>query len=423
MPENTEIGVVEQREVATTPAEVKNDVFSILETEPTFQSDNKGSTAEVTKTPEEIAESKAAETTAQTETSAQLVEKAKELGLPETATADDIKVAEAKIADELKTKAVELGLPETATKDEIAAAELAKTETEGFVTDSEVQTGILGAEDGTWKALMLAEGLEVPADYDEEKGFEIYKQAESAKWQSEIEKAKAEAQESVLSTLKPELRAAIELANSIPDMTIEQVLSPTLEIDNLLKLDKESLVREEVKANFPQMTEEMVDIKMQEYKDAGTIDTRYDMVKLQLETNKKQIQDFHNQKIQEYQAKQQQSKIEAVRNFNAQTSKALDGVQTFLDKKITDIDRQFLRNKIDNGAIDKLRNDPVQLARAIAMLEFYDKGITGYENRVREKVLLDHKKNLHNTPVTPTTGGGQPVVAKQPIKSGFDILD
>lgn len=414
----------EQREVATATTEVKSDPFSILETEPVFQTDdNKSSTANVTQTAEEIEAAKLAEATTATETATQLVEKAKELGLPETATADEIKGAEEKIAGELKVKAVELGLPETATKDEITAAELAKAEaTEGFTTPEELQTGILGVEDGTWKALMVAEGLEVPADYSEEKGFELYKQAETAKWTAEIEKAKSAGKEAAFATLRPDVAAALELANSIPDLSIEQLVNPTIQLDNYLKLDKEALIREDIKLANPEYTPEMIDVEMQKIKDANQIDILDAKIRIDINKEKQNIQAFQNQKIQEYKDKQQQSKIEAVSKFNEQTSKALDGVQTFLDKKITDTDRQFLRNKIDNGAIDQLKNDPIKLARALSMLEFYDKGITGYENRVREKVLLDHKKNLHNTPITTTTAG-QTVVAKQPIKSGFDILD
>ena len=292
MPENTTLEVNEQREAVTTTTEVKPDPFAILETEPIFASDEKSSAAKstadlnLTITPQELEEKNKVEETVKAEAQTQLIEKAKGLGLPETATEVEIKEAETKIADELKTKAVELGLSETATKEEISAAELKKTESEGFVTEGELGTGLLGAEDGTWKALMLAEGLEVPTDYSEEKGFELYKQAETAKWTAEIEKAKAQVQETVFAKLKPDVAAALELANAMPDMTLEQILTPTLQIDNWLKLDKEQLIRAEIEVSNPKYTSEMVDIEMQKIRDANQIDLIDSKIRIDLQKNK-----------------------------------------------------------------------------------------------------------------------------------------
>lgn len=429
MSENTQIVEQKQGEPVVTATEVKADPFAILETEPIFASDEKGGVAAtkpvtettVTKTEQELADEKAAADKQAAESATQLATEAKELGLAETATKEEIDSAKLKVADELKVKAKELGLAETATKEEITAAELKKAETEGFVTQDEVNTGILGAEDGTWKAVMLAEGLNVPDDYTEEKGFELYKQAETAKWQVEIEKAKAEVQESMFAKLKPDVAAALELANSIPDMSLEQILSPTIRIDNYLKLDKEALVRADLEATFKDMKPEMIDLKMQEIKDANQLDIRDEMIRIELNKNKTDIQNFHTQKIQEYQAKQLQEKSAAEKGKIEQVIKALDRVPTFLDKKITQTDRQFISNKINNGLITDLVNNPEKLAKAAIMLEFYDKGIASYEDRVREKLSLEHKQKLHNTS-TVTAGGANQVVTTKPITNQFDIL-
>lgn len=416
-------------EPITTVAEVKNDPFAILETEPIFASDDKSSAAKtdvdlnLTITPQELEAKKQLDETVKAEVQAQLVEEAKGLGLPETSTKEEIEQAKTKIADELKTIAIELGLPETATKEEVEVAKLAKTELEGFVTKSEVEMGLLGAEDGTWKALMLAEGLDVPADYKEENGFDVYKKAETAKWQVEIEKAKTEAQESVFTKLKPDVAVALELANSMPDMTLEQILTPTLNIDSLLKLDKEALIREEIIASNPKYTPEMVDVEMQKIKDNNQIELIDGKIRLDLQTRKENIQNFQQNKIREYQERQIQEKSTAEKAKIDQVIKALDRVPSFLDKNLTGTDRQYLANKITSGAVADLLNNPDKLAKAITMLEFYDKGVQSYENRVREKLLVEHKKQLHNTPITTTTSGANTVVVKKPITNQFDILD
>ena len=436
--ENNQNTVVDTSREAnpTITTEVKTDPFAILETEPVFKSDENGSTAKtdvdlnLTITPLEQQEKDALEATNKAKEAEALVTKAKELGLTETATADEIKQAETKIADELKTKAVELGLPETATKEEISAAELKKTETEGFVSQEEVNTGLLGAKDGTWKALMLAEGLEIPETFntgwnekvDEEKGFEIYKQAEKAKWETVVEKARLEERESTFSKLKPDVAAALELANTIPDLTIEQILSPTIAIDNYLKLGKEELIREDIKLSNPEYTSEMVDIEMQKIKDANQVDIIDSKIRIDLNKEKTNIQNFQQQKIQEYQNKQIQEKSTAEKAKIEQVIKALDRVPSFLDKNLTQTDRQFLTNKINSGAVNDLLNNPEKLARAITMLEFHDKGVQSYENRVREKLLVEQKKTLHNTPDTITKGAANQTVVTKPIDNQFDIL-
>ena len=90
--------------------------------------------------------------------------------------------------------------------------------------------------------------------------------------------------------------------------------------------------------------------------------------------------------------------------------KALDRVPSFLDKNLTQTDRQYLTNKINEGAVNALLNNPEKLARAITMLEFHDKGIQSYENRVREKLLVEQKKTLHNTPTDITKGAANQTV-------------
>jgi hypothetical protein len=429
MEENTDIVVNKSGEPTPTPTpDVKNDPFAILETEPVFKSDDTGSTAKtevdlnLTITPQEQADKDKLEADNKVKDAEALVAKAKELSLPETATPEEIKAAETKIADELKAKAVELGLPETATKEEISAAELKKTETEGFVTEDEVKIGLLGAEDGTWKALMLAKGLEVPADYKEENGFDVYEKAETAKWQAEIEKAKTEAQESVFSKLKPDVATALELANAIPDLTLEQIITPTLTIDNYLKLGKEELIREDIRLSNPEYTPEMIDVEMQKIKDSNQLDLLDSKIRIDLNKEKVNIQNFQQQKIQEYQTRQLQEKSTAEKAKIEQVIKALDRVPSFLDKNLNQTDRQFLANKINSGAVNDLLNNPEKLARAITMLEFHDKGMQSYENRVREKLLLEQKKTLHNTPTTVKTGGANQVVTKKPITNQFDIL-
>lgn len=422
--ETTEI-VNETREVSTPSTEVNKSPFEILSTEPEFASEKKEITAPitettVTKTAEELANEKQIADAQAIESAKHLAEKAKGLGLDEKATTEQIAEAEKKSADELKAKATELGLPVTATKEEVDAKIKAKEESNGFVTPGELETGILGAEDGTWKALALAKGYEVPEDFEE--SYEAFIAIDNANWEKKIQEAETKGRESAYEGLKPEVRAALEMANQIPDLSIEEVLSPTIKLDSFLKLGKEELIREEIKASNPEYTEEMVDIEMQRIKDNKQEDTYDQMIRLNLNKQREQIQGIQKQRIQEYQAKSQEAKVAAEKSRIDQVSKVLDRDLTFLDKKLTDIDRQYLRNKINEGAINSLLNNPEKLARAIMMDEFYDKGIKSYENRVRERLLVDQKKSLHNVPHTNTSTQQNTVVVQKPIDNQWDIL-
>jgi len=403
---------------------VKEVGIDFLSTIPEFASEKKETpvtnTETVTQTPEEIAAAKETQDSVKAEETKLFVEKAKLLGLEENATKEQVQAAEQKIADDFKAKAIELGLPETATPQEIEAKISETTKNEGFVTESELNTGLLDAEDGTFKALLLSKGIEVPADFKED--FESYLAVENQNIEKIRQEAENKGKESAWANLKPEIRAALELANQIPDLSIEQVLNPTIKIDNYLKMDKETLIRADIKAGNPDFTEEMVDIKYQQIKDANREDAVDGMIRMELNKQRLQQQEFHKQKIQEYQGKIQDSKVAADKEKIDQVSKALDRDLTFLDKKVSDIDRQFLRKRISEGAIDQLLSNPEKLARAIMMDEFYEKGIKGYENRVREKVLLDHKKQLHAIPNTDKGSINSTVVPRKPNNEINDIL-
>ena len=312
--ETTEI-VNEVREASTPSTEVKASPFDILSTEPVFATEGKEITTPkeettVTKTAEEIAAEKEIADAKAAESAKALSEKAKGLGLDEKATLEQVTEAEKKVADELKTKATELGLPVTATKEEIDAKIKENEENDGFVTKSELETGLLGAEDGTWKAVAMAKGYEIPEGFED--SFEAFTALDNANWEKKIQEAEQRGKESAYEGLKPEVRAALEFANQTPDLSLEEVLSPTLKLDSYLKLGKEELIREEIKASNPQYTEEMVDIEMQRIKDAKQEDTYDQMIRMNLNNQKVQLQELQKQRIQEYQNKAQELKVAAV---------------------------------------------------------------------------------------------------------------
>lgn len=299
--------------------------------------------------------------------------------------------------------------------------ESAETEEEGFVSKDELEGNTDESQDGTFKYLAEQLGYEVPAEFNED--FESFKALQEAKMNEVKESSFNEGKESVFSTLRPEVRAALELAQNYGELTLQEIVQPTIEIDNFLKMSDAELVREELKAANPKWTDEIVDREMEMLSEKeGAIEHAAAKVRATLEQSKEEIQLEHTAKLTQYQEMAQQAKLQDRQKEVESLKTALDRVPTFLDKKLTDTDKQFLIQKAQAGYLEQLKNDPDRLAKAMLFDQFGEKGLKHYRDRVAQEVRLEHKANLHNVPPTKDGTGNRTVVTK-PITNQWDVLD
>lgn len=300
----------------------------------------------------------------------------------------------------------------------------ADTEEEpSFVSEEELKGQGEEAQDGTWKYTIEQLGYQVPEGFKEEDGFETFKAVTQAEIAKVRESSLNEGKESVFGTLKPDVRAALELANS-SELSLEQIVQPTIEIDNYLRMSNEELVRAELKAANPKWTDEILDREM------ALINEKEEMmehsaakIRASLEQDKEQIQIAHTQRLKQYQESAQQIKLQERQKELDQVKQALDRVPEFLGKKLNDAERQHLVQKAQAGYLEELKSNPERLVKAMLFDTYGEKGLKYFEDRVTQKVKVEHAKHLHNVP-----GQGKETVANRTIpakstKNNFDILD
>lgn len=301
--------------------------------------------------------------------------------------------------------------------------ESTQTEEEGFVSKDELEGKTDEGQDGTFKYLAEQLGYEVPADFKEEEGFTAFKALQQAEMAKVKESSFNEGKESVFSTLRPDVRAALELAQNYGELTLQEIVQPTIEIDNFLKMSDAELVREELKAANPKWTDDILDREMEMLSEKdGAVEHNAAKIRATLEQSKEEIQLEHTAKLTKYQEMAQQAKLQDRQKEVESLKTALDRVPTFLDKKLTDTDKQFLIQKAQAGYLEQLKNDPDRLAKAMLFDQFGEKGLKHYRDRVAQEVRLEHKANLHNVPPTKDGTGNRTVVTK-PITNQWDVLD
>lgn len=391
MEQATEQAHTEQREAVSTPIDKGLDFLS---SEPMFADENQSN---ATTTPATTEAEKEITTTPE-----------------ETAAANEQSEADKANATETKPEG-------EATTTETTAATTETTPEEGFFTKEEAEKGVTPAvEDGTWKAVAIAKGYDVPADFADD--FESFSKLEEQFIAKKLEEATAKAREDVFAGLKPELRQAIELAQSHEDITLQDILQPTLQIEQYLKMDNEALVRADMEARNPKFTKEMIDVEMQILADKGLVDHTANVIKVGLEEDKAAIQAEHNNKIKAYQEQsllnKQAQKDKAVSQLNL----AIDKAQSFFDKTLTDTDKQVLKSQ-SATFLEELNSNPDKLAKAMLYDKLGERGEKYFKDKVRGEVLAELAKKQHNVP-TATQGqaANRTVVTKTPA-SQFDILD
>lgn len=386
MEQATEQAHTEQREAASMPIDKGLDFLS---SEPAFADEN---------------QSNAITTPATTEAEKEITTTPEE-----TAAANE------------QSEADKANATETKPEGEAATTETTETTEEGFFTKEEAEKGVAPTvEDGTWKAVALAKGYEIPADFADD--FESFSKLEEQVVAKKLEEAATKAREDVFAGLKPELRQAIELAQAHEDITLQDILQPTLQIEQYLKMDNEALVRADMEARNPKFTKEMIDVEMQILTDKGLVDHTANVIKVGLEEDKAAIQAEHNNKIKAYQEQsllnKQAQKDKAISQLNA----AIDKAQSFFDKTLTDTDKQVLKAQ-SASFLEELNSNPDKLAKAMLYDKLGERGEKYFKDKVRGEVLAELAKKQHNVPVVNQGQVANRTVTTKLPASQFDLLD
>lgn len=296
----------------------------------------------------------------------------------------------------LKTQAKELGLPEDATKEQVAEAVKSASE---WKLD-EVAKSPEEEVDGTWKGLIETFELgEIPADYSEEKGFEVVqdlfnKKLEAVKAEALVD-AKFDRYIDVPDAVRGEAELVVELMKS--GQTLQQINEPFIELAQFKAMSKEELVRNALMFRYANDSE-VVDAKMETLIADGKLDIEYKIAKTDLDNYEQSLNAQRQAQVKNYQSKQQEIQTQRFNQESAKLNHALDRVPEYLGKKLTPEVKAQLKNELVSGKYHSIEGTPEEKVDYFLYRKFGKQGIANFKARALEDVTLAHKKDIHNVP-------------------------
>lgn len=260
----------------------------------------------------------------------------------------------------------------------------------------------LPAEEGTWLKKFQERGLEVPADFSEEKGPELILAAEEKKWQSKVEEARGMTLDSLLSSVKPETATKLKLIEM--GWSEEQIFAPTRHVQELIKLDDSAIVRKDLEAmGYPA---DVVDMKMQAIvADPTKLKLEAEALRHDLKIVENDIIKQHESVIQQYEASKEKALVAQKEQDRTQFKEALSTVEKFLDVPVKPEVKEAILKKYNAGLYENILNTPKSKVELIMQLELGHAVAKHLQNTAFEKGRETIKKDLSNIP--PVTTGGQ----------------
>lgn len=309
----------------------------------------------------------------------------------------------------LATEAKELGLKEGSTKEEIEAAKLIKEETPVIEFKAEdILPNINEPADGTWLKVAKERGLTITEDT-----HEAYIEAEIAPIKKELEELKANNKIDYFASLKPETAAAFQLMEmGVPQ---EQILAPLKDIETYLSLTPEQLVRADYEARAKQgeaWTPDLIDAKMEELSNDPTKLKLADAeIRIVLSNQAKAITEERTQLVQQYTAEKEQAAIRQVEQEKTNFATALNTVSKFLDIPINDGVKQAILTKYNQGLYENDFKSASARVEYILHKELGSKVVKELRNTAYQKGRDEiTKKQLNIPPVTNSVVGANKVV-------------
>lgn len=325
----------------------------------------------------------------------------------------------------LKTEAKALGLAETATKEEIEAAKLSKPADvvkpieEGFKEEEAVA---LSSEEGTWKSYLEQNNIPIPEDFSEDTGFEVVLKAKEAEIENKYKEQLEIKAEDLLSPYPPEARLIMDLLAS--GQSLDEIQKPFIQIQQWKSMPKEELVRADLSARQG-WTPEMVDHKMEELltADGNKLDIEYQILMTGINNYEKTITEQRTIQLQQYTQSQNQLKEQKkAQDFNAFKT-ALDRMPTFMDRKLAAENKQSIVNDYNNGAFERLMQNPVEKAEFMLYKKYGKQALKYAQDRAIEQATLEKAKSQHNVPPVITGNSNVVNTTSNSGKSAIDKLE
>lgn len=292
--------------------------------------------------------------------------------------AEEVKTPEQE-AESLKAEAKELGLPENATKEDVEAAKIEKENASKPIIEFKLED-IVGnekePEDGSWMAVAKAAGVEIKED-----SFDSLKEAIIAPFVKQIEDTKALTIENLFSTMKPETVAAFKLLEmGIPE---QQLFHPTQQIDEYLKLGDSELVRADKEALG--WKPEMVEAELELLAEKKLLGHEAEKLRLMLNGSKENILKQRESYIQQYEGKKQEAILHQKEHEKEHFTKAMNTVSTFMGAPIPADVKEAIIKKYANGAYDNELNTPASKVEYILQKELGQKVLKTLVNTAEQK--------------------------------------
>lgn len=296
----------------------------------------------------------------------------------------------------LKTQAKELGLPEDATKEQVA--EKVKANSEWSV--EEVTPSAEEEVDGSWKGIAQAFELgDLPADYSEEKGFEVIQDLFTKKLDAVREEARTESKYDRYADVPEQGRAEAELVVELmkSGQTLQQINEPFIELAQFKAMSKEELVRNALMFRYAN-DEEVVNSKMETLTADGKLDIEYKIAKTDLDNYEASLNAQRQEQVKNYQGKQREIQTQRFNQESAKLNHALDRVPEYLGKKLTPEVKAQLKNELVSGKYHSIEGTPEDKVDYFLYRKFGKQGIANFKARALQDVTLQNKQQQHNVP-------------------------
>lgn len=272
----------------------------------------------------------------------------------------------------------------------------------------DIKDAPLEFEEGDWRGVGHDLGLSI-----KENSFESFQEAVKEQYvpKTEYEKALQLSEKEVLAKFKPEVAAAIELANmGVPQ---ELIFEPTKQIDGYLSLEDSALVREDLKAQG--YTEELTDAKMEEMIEAGKVETAAKILRFELGKQKEAILQQRQQIVEQRTAEIAQVQRQTKEKENTQIKEALNNMSEFIGVPLTKEAKEVIAKKLQAGAYDKELSSAQLKVAAILHKEFGQRFTEHMKNKFLNDGKMAEVKKLSNVPPVVTSSAG---VEKQTTQLG-----
>jgi len=261
-------------------------------------------------------------------------------------------------------------------------------------------------EEGSWKSLMEDLGFEVPQDYSEENGYDVFKQLHESKIAQAKEQANNFSINEYVSQFPQETQAeamlTIELMKS--GQTLEQINAPFQEIKQWRQMTPEQLVRLNI-SRTEGITEDLVDHKMEALKESGKLDAEYKLLMVDINNYEKRISLERQQQIQYFTAQQNQIREQKRQEDLKTVQAALNRKSTFMDIKLNDQNKINLLKDYEKN-FEQLMKNPEIKAEFLMWNRYGKKAVEYMQARALDNATaLKMKEQLNIKPEI--AGGGR----------------